>query len=190
MTVKIEGIEYNCESIMNSSLKKYENLTKTLNDDKLEYADKMVYSIKELSDIPLEILEVADLIQLNNLFNELTKIEDVEIESEFTIDGIKYVTSKKFDSYEDIKLNRSQHKIVKKYMVTNNNYIAAIIACYFTPDGNQLIVDDEDFENRVKLFNDNMPFKIAIPFITKVIQTVAIQMGESVDVLKVIKAND
>lgn len=185
MEVKIDDKQYQVNCVLNSNLKTFENVSKTLNDDKLEYADKIVYVIKELSDIPIDILEIADLEQLQELFNQITKFEfdkeNYKIINEVDIDGVKYITPKSFEKFEDIKLNRSQHKTIKKFIENGNNYVAAIMTCYFTEDGNQLIEENENFHKRLALFNEKMELNVAIPYITKVIQTVATQMGQTIE---------
>lgn len=186
--IQIEEKTYIVKTVLKSNLKTFENISKTLNNDSLDYADKIVFILKELTDIPMEILEVADMGQLQLLFNQLTEIQkenNGEIANEITINNVVFKTSKVFEKIEDIKLNRTQHKIIKKYIEKNNNYIAAIMACYFSEDGGQIIVDDEKFQERLILFNTEINFEIAIPFLIKTMQTIAIQVGDTIETLQI-----
>jgi hypothetical protein len=187
MNIKIEDQEFTGNKITNVNLKTFYNVNKTLNNEELDFIDKEYYIIKDLTDIPVKLLDVADVEYLHQLFLLLTDLpQEYNFQNEVEIEGTFYRTLKHIEKYEDIKINRLQHKIIKRYMEKNDKiYLGIIMSCFFT-DGDA-IEDNEELIKRAELFNNHMLTELALPFIIKVINMVAVQTTATMDALQAIQ---
>ena len=181
MKVKIEDVEYSCVSVLDISLKDYNKILDIVNKYK-DDVDIQIETLSLLTDIPIDILDICDLVKIHKLYNKLTNInkEDIKLINEIKIGDVIYKTSEEFKSIDDIKLNRTQRRVIKEY-ADSSDYIASIVAVFFTINGDKIINNDDDLKERIKLFKDNVKIGDVIPYIFNVINTVAILTGEIIN---------
>lgn len=194
--VNIEGSEYTIKELMKEcSINDYQKLQNILDkkeNSKYDIFDKLGECLSFLSDIPEDLIDLINVVQLKDLFDKATYIkfdEDYKVKNSFTIDKVKYKTLTKFEKYNDIVLNRLQYKIVKNV----NNHILTLSAVVFLEDNDKELKTNLDMKNvkgRMEIFKDKVKFKDLLPYLVKWIETTGNLTKNEINVIKDLKLGD
>lgn len=197
MKIKIDDKEYKGSKLVDNKLNVVSELFKYINSKDLEIEDFNFEILSKLTNIEEDILEIIDLEQAHKLQLKLTDLkyndkESLKIYNSINIDGVEYVTTRNYNNYEDIKLNRYQYKKIKEIMKVENNYnyLKYIAASFFVEKTeldkcykvNEAI--ENNFDKRMEIFNTEIEFKTILPFLIKVTDVISVHTANSLDALK------
>ena len=193
--VNIEDNEYSIKELMKecniNDYQKLQNILDKKENTKYDIFDKLGECISYLSDIPEDLIDLINVVQLKDLFDKSTHIkfdEDYKVKNSFTIDKVKYKTISKFEKYDDIILNRLQYKIVKNV----NNHILTLSAVVFLEDNDKELktnLDMKNVKNRMEIFKEKVKFKDLLPYLVKWIETTGNLTKNEINVIKDLKIN-
>lgn len=195
--VTIEENEYQLKELMKectvSDYQKLQNILDKKENRVYDIFDKLGECISFLSDIPEDLIDLINVVQLKDLFDQATELkfdtEKYKIKNSITIDKVKYSTLTKFEKYDDIILNRLQFKTIKNSM----NHILTLAAVVFTEENEtdlKKVLDKKSVNKRMNIFKDKMKFKDLMPYMVKWIETTGSLTSKEINVIKNLKINE
>lgn len=195
--VKVEEKEYSLKELLKDctiyDFEKIQSIYNKKENRVYDVFDKMAEIIAYLSDIDNTVIDMIDVVDLKNLFDDATNIvvkdaNDLKIKNTVTINKVKYSTLNKYEKYDDISLNRLQFKIIKN----SNDPILTLAAVVF------LEKDDKELKTKLekkavhkrKEELKNIKFKDLMPYLVKWIEMTGNITKNEINVIKQLNINE